>query len=56
MIGPALRLRDYRQHIIAAIERIGAYTEGLDHAAFTLDTKTQDAVIRGVLPMAYVMP
>lgn len=48
MIGPTLRLHDYLQHIIEAIERIGAYTKGLDHAAFLLDTKTQDAVIRNL--------
>jgi uncharacterized protein with HEPN domain len=48
MIGPAFRLRDHLQHIIAAIDRIGAYIEGLDHAAFTPDIKTQDAVIRNL--------
>ncbi len=48
MIGPTLRLHDYLQHIIGAIERIGAYTVGMDHAAFMRDAKTQDAVIRNL--------
>jgi uncharacterized protein with HEPN domain len=48
MIGPTLRLQDYLQHIIEAIERIGTYTDDLDHAAFLLDAKTQDAVIRNL--------
>jgi len=48
MIGPTLRLHDYLQHIIAAIERINAYTAGLDHAAFMHDARTQDAVIRNL--------
>ena len=48
MIGPTLRLQDYLRHIIEAIGRIGTYTDGLDHAAFLLDARTQDAVIRNL--------
>ena len=48
MIGPTLRLQDYLQHIIEATERIAAYTSGLDRAAFLLDARTQDAVLRNL--------
>lgn len=48
MIGPALRLHDYLQHMIAAMGRIGAFTADMDHAAFMADIKTQDAVIRNL--------
>ena len=48
MIPPTLRLHDYLQHMIEAIGRIAAYTKGMDHATFTLDGKTQDAVIRNL--------
>ena len=30
MIGPRLRVRDYLEHMIAAIGRIDTFTEGLD--------------------------
>jgi uncharacterized protein with HEPN domain len=41
-----VRVRDYLQHINAAIERIGTYVRGLDLAAFVENTLVQDAVIR----------
>jgi uncharacterized protein with HEPN domain len=41
MIAPTLRLQDYLRHIIEATERIDTYTDGLDHAAFLLDARTQ---------------
>ena len=42
----ALRLSDYLGHIIQAIERIQSYVADLDDAAFLVDAKTQDAVVR----------
>jgi uncharacterized protein with HEPN domain len=48
MIGPALRLHDYLQHVIDAIGRISLYVGNMDHAAFMGDAKTQDAVIRNL--------
>lgn len=41
-----LRLADYLGHIQEAIERCQRYVEDMDEAAFQLDEKTQDAVIR----------
>jgi uncharacterized protein with HEPN domain len=34
--------------MLAAIARIEDYTQSLDHAAFNVDTSTQDAVIRNL--------
>jgi uncharacterized protein with HEPN domain len=48
MIRPTLRIQEYLRHILEAIDRISAYTAGLDHAAFMLDPKSQDAVIRNL--------
>jgi uncharacterized protein with HEPN domain len=48
MISPTFRVQDYLQHIIEAIDRISAYTTGLDQTAFMSDAKTQDAVIRNL--------
>ena len=42
----ALRVRDYIQHIDAAIQRIETYVQGLDLAAFVENTLVQDAVVR----------
>ena len=42
----ALRVQDYIQHIIAAIERIETYLQGFDLMAFIESTLVQDAVIR----------
>ena len=41
-----LRIRDYLQHILDAIDNIQAYTAGMEQAAFTADGKTRDAVVR----------
>jgi uncharacterized protein with HEPN domain len=41
-----LRVPAYLSHILQAIERINRYTEDMDEAAFLLDERTQDAVIR----------
>lgn len=41
-----LRVPDYLEHIVEAIERIYRYIEDIDEAAFLQDEKTQDAVIR----------
>jgi len=48
VIRPAHRLRDYLEHMLAAIERIAAFTSDVDKAAFLGDAKTQDAVIRNL--------
>jgi len=41
-----LRVQDYIQHILAAIERIETYVEGFDLTAFNRSSLVQDAVIR----------
>ena len=43
-----LRVADYLQHIVQAIDNIQEYTAGMDLAAFTADRKTGDAVIRNL--------
>jgi len=40
------RAREYLQHIIEAIDRACGYVADMDAAAFDVDTRTQDAVIR----------
>ena len=42
----ALRVQDYIQHIVAAIERIETYVQGFNLTAFTESSLVQDAVIR----------
>lgn len=42
------RRDDYLRHIVEAIDAIEAYTTGMDGAAFVLDRKTCDAVIRNI--------
>lgn len=42
------RLRDYLSHILQAIERIQAYTAGLDEGSFTQQDLVQDGVIRNI--------
>jgi uncharacterized protein with HEPN domain len=42
------RLADYLAHIAQAIERIAAYTRGVDEAGFMSNTLVQDAVIRNI--------
>jgi uncharacterized protein with HEPN domain len=41
-----LRVADYLQHILQAVDNIQSYTAGMDLAAFMADSKTSDAVIR----------
>jgi len=48
MIGPLLRMQDYLEHIVEAIDRIIVYTNGINEADFMADRKTQDAVIRNL--------
>lgn len=43
-----LRIADYLQHILEAINNIQTYTAGFDIAGFTSDRKTQDVVIRNL--------
>jgi len=42
------RLHDYLRHICQAIERIDAYTHGMDEAAFLNTPLVQDAAIRNL--------
>jgi uncharacterized protein with HEPN domain len=42
----ALRVQDYIEHILGAVERIESYVHDLDQAAFESNTLVQDAVIR----------
>ena len=42
----ALRIPDYLEHIIEAIDRIDRYLADMDEIAFLNDQKTQDAVVR----------
>ncbi len=41
-----LRIPDYLEHIVEAIERIDSYLTDTDEVAFLQDKKTQDAVVR----------
>lgn len=43
-----LRLQDYLGHITQAIERINAYTTGIDKEGWLGNTLVQDAVIRNI--------
>ena len=42
----SLRIADFLQHILEAIDNIADYTADMDEAAFKGDRKTRDAVIR----------
>lgn len=44
----ALRVPDYLEHILRAIERIGRYTADMDEVAFLNSDLVQDAVIRNI--------
>ena len=44
----ALRIREYLQHILDAIDRATSYVVEMDVNAFERDTRTQDAVIRSI--------
>lgn len=41
-----LRIPDYLEHILDAIERIDRYVQGMNEVVFLEDEKTRDAVIR----------
>lgn len=41
-----LRIPDYLEHILEAVERIDRYLEDTDEISFLNDQKTQDAVVR----------
>lgn len=41
-----LRIPDYLEHILTAIERIEEYVADMDENAFLADLKSQDAVVR----------
>jgi len=43
-----LRIADYLQHILEAIDNIQDYTDGMNLDAFMADRKTRDAVIRNL--------
>lgn len=43
-----LRIADYLQHILEAIDNIQDYTADMDLDAFMADRKTRDAVIRNL--------
>jgi uncharacterized protein with HEPN domain len=43
-----LRLKEYLQHILQAIQRIERYTKGMDEKAFLASEEKQDAVIRNI--------
>lgn len=47
-MSKALRIKDYLQHILTAMERIERYTNGLDESAFLGSHLVQDAVIRNI--------
>jgi len=44
----SLRISDYLQHVLEAIDNIVEYTAGMDLNAFMADRKTRDAVIRNL--------
>ncbi|MDR2239870.1 MAG: DUF86 domain-containing protein [Zoogloeaceae bacterium] len=47
-MSKALRVPDYLDHILQAIERIGRYTAGISEAGFLNSELIQDAVIRNI--------
>ena|SRR5579862_4193518 len=46
MTQPSVRISDYLEHILEAIERIRRYTTGMTKTEFVADELVQDAVIR----------
>lgn len=48
MTREARRVCVYLEHILAAIDRIAAYTASLDHGTFLKNPLVQDAVIRNL--------
>ena len=43
-----MRISDYLEHILAAIQRINRYTMGMDEAGFLDHEQVQDAVLRNI--------
>ncbi len=43
-----LRVSDYLEHIVEAIDRIQRYTKDMTETVFLRDEKTQDAVVRNI--------
>jgi uncharacterized protein with HEPN domain len=49
-----LRFRDWRfrvRDILAALEAIAAYTDGMTYDSFVADARTRDAVVRNLMTM-----
>ena len=49
-----LRFRDWRfrvRDILAAVDSVAAYTEGMTYAEFVADARTRDAVVRNLMTM-----
>lgn len=47
-MSKALRVPDYLEHILQALERITRYTEGMDEPGFLASELVQDAVLRNI--------
>jgi len=47
-MNKALRVPDYLEHILQALERIARYTAGMDEQAFLGSELVQDAVLRNI--------
>lgn len=43
-----LRVQDYLDHILQAVDRINVYTEDIDEVGFLKNQMVQDAVIRNI--------
>ena len=48
MIKDTLRVPDYIEHILAAIQRIRRYTHGMTESEFLENEQVQDAVLRNI--------
>lgn len=48
MNGERLRVADYLEHILTAIEKIRRYTTGMNRTQFLADERTQDAVAKNL--------
>jgi len=47
-MNKALRVPDYLEHMLQALERIARYTAGMDEQAFMSSELVQDAVLRNI--------
>ena len=47
-MNKALRVPDYLEHMLQALERIARYTVGMDEQAFMSSELVQDAVLRNI--------